>query len=150
MGLFSFIENVGKKVFGQDDDETKKRDQIHEEIKNLNLPAHVSVEVDGNKVKLEGNTDNTETKEKLILAIGNIDGVQTIEENIITGDNSDTENTSKFITVETGDTLWKIAQEAYGDGSQYKIIFEANKPMLKDADSIYPGQQLRIPSLQDA
>jgi nucleoid-associated protein YgaU len=28
---------------------------------------------------------------------------------------------------------------------KYPVIFEANKPMLKDPDLIYPGQVLRIP-----
>jgi nucleoid-associated protein YgaU len=28
---------------------------------------------------------------------------------------------------------------------KYPAIFEANKPMLKDPDKIYPGQVLRIP-----
>ncbi len=54
---------------------------------------------------------------------------------------------SKFYTVERGDTLSKIAKEQYGDGSKYPIIFEANTPMLKSADLIYPGQVLRIPPL---
>jgi len=27
------------------------------------------------------------------------------------------------------------------------VIFEANKPMLKDPDKIYPGQVLRIPKV---
>ena len=58
-----------------------------------------------------------------------------------------TKLTSKFYTVESGDTLSKIAQEQYGDGSKYPIIFEANTPMLKSADLIYPGQVLRIPPL---
>jgi nucleoid-associated protein YgaU len=35
----------------------------------------------------------------------------------------------------------------YGDAMKYPVIFEANKPMLKDADLIYPGQVLRIPEL---
>jgi nucleoid-associated protein YgaU len=30
---------------------------------------------------------------------------------------------------------------------KYPAIFEANKPMLKDPDLIYPGQVLRIPEL---
>lgn len=53
--------------------------------------------------------------------------------------------TSKFYEVKRGDTLSKIAKEFYGDGSKYPAIFEANKPMLKSADLIYPGQMLRIP-----
>ena len=30
---------------------------------------------------------------------------------------------------------------------KYPEIFEANKPMLKDPDKIYPGQVLRIQAL---
>ena len=52
-----------------------------------------------------------------------------------------------FYTVKSGDTLGKIAQELYGSASKYTVIFEANQPMLKDPDKIYPGQSLRIPAL---
>ena len=44
-----------------------------------------------------------------------------------------------------GDTLSKIAKQFYGEPNKYSAIFEANKPMLKDPDEIYPGQMLRIP-----
>ncbi len=53
---------------------------------------------------------------------------------------------SKTYTVKSGDTLSKIAKEFYGDANKYQQIFEANKPMLKDPDKIYPGQMLRIPA----
>jgi len=49
-------------------------------------------------------------------------------------------------TVQSGDTLWKIAKQFYGDGSQYLKIFEANKNILKDPDHIFPGQELVIPA----
>ena len=57
---------------------------------------------------------------------------------------------SVFYTVKSGDTLWKIAEAQYGKGKgdQYNIIFEANTPMLKHPDKIYPGQVLRIPPLK--
>ena len=48
-------------------------------------------------------------------------------------------------TVKKGDTLSAIAKAHYGDGNKYHVIFEANKPMLKDPNKIYPGQVLRIP-----
>ena len=47
--------------------------------------------------------------------------------------------------VKKGETLWKIAQEYYGDGSLYTKIFEANKDVLKDPNLIKVGQRLRIP-----
>ena len=53
----------------------------------------------------------------------------------------------RFYTVVKGDTLSKIAASQYGSASKYPVIFEANKPMLKDPDKIYPGQNLRIPPL---
>jgi nucleoid-associated protein YgaU len=50
-------------------------------------------------------------------------------------------------TVAGGDSLSKIAKKFYGDPGKYTVIFEANKPMLKDANLIYPGQVLRIPTV---
>ena len=52
---------------------------------------------------------------------------------------------TQYHVVKKGDTLWKIAESCYGDGSLYKKIFEANKDILKDPDIIKVGQKLRIP-----
>ncbi|HEU4603411.1 MAG TPA: LysM peptidoglycan-binding domain-containing protein [Steroidobacteraceae bacterium] len=46
-----------------------------------------------------------------------------------------------------GETLSAIAKQYYGNANKYMTIFEANKPMLKDPNKIYPGQLLRIPKL---
>lgn len=53
---------------------------------------------------------------------------------------------SRTYTVESGDSLSAIAKKMYGDAGKYQKIFEANQPMLKDPDKIYPGQVLRIPA----
>ena len=45
-----------------------------------------------------------------------------------------------------GDNLWKISEKTLGSGARYKEVFEANRPMLKDPDKVYPGQVLRIPA----
>lgn len=50
-------------------------------------------------------------------------------------------------TVQSGDTLWKIAQEMYGDGSKYMKIFDANSDLLEHPDRIFPGQELTIPNI---
>jgi nucleoid-associated protein YgaU len=47
--------------------------------------------------------------------------------------------------VKKGETLWKIAEQYYGDGSLYKKIFEANQDILSNPDLIKVGQKLRIP-----
>jgi len=53
---------------------------------------------------------------------------------------------AKMVQVKSGDTLSKIAKEYLGSANRYPEIFEANKPMLKDPDEIFPGQILRIPA----
>ena len=55
---------------------------------------------------------------------------------------------TRFHRVETGDTLSKIAKQYYGEAGKYDQIFEANRPLLKDPDEIYPGQMLRVPPEQ--
>lgn len=49
-------------------------------------------------------------------------------------------------TVQSGDTLSKIAKTHLGDANAYMKIFDANKDKLTDPDKIKPGQVLTIPS----
>jgi nucleoid-associated protein YgaU len=48
-------------------------------------------------------------------------------------------------TVQSGDTLSKIAKQFYGNANDYMKIFNANKDKLSDPDKIRPGQELVIP-----
>lgn len=50
-------------------------------------------------------------------------------------------------TVESGETLGKIAKQYFKDPMKYKAIFEANTDILKNPDLIHPGQELIIPNL---
>ncbi len=147
MGLFSFVKNAGKKLFGGDDDAANAAEAIKAEVAGLGLAGEVDVNVVGDKVVLAGAAPSQEIKEKIILAAGNVEGVAAVEETITA---ASAEPEAVFHTVEGGDNLWKIAQAQYGDGSKYMQIFEANKPMLSDPDKIYPGQVLRIPQGQAA
>jgi nucleoid-associated protein YgaU len=47
--------------------------------------------------------------------------------------------------VESGDTLLAIAQQFYGDATLWQRIFDANKDIITNADSLQVGQKLRIP-----
>lgn len=49
-------------------------------------------------------------------------------------------------TVKSGDCLWNIAKEFYGNGSKYTKIYEANKDKITNPNLIYPGQTLIIPN----
>ncbi|MEU7631543.1 LysM peptidoglycan-binding domain-containing protein [Nocardia sp. NPDC049220] len=46
-------------------------------------------------------------------------------------------------TVESGDTLWAIAERFYGDGNRYQEIADASG--VPNPDAINPGQVLTIP-----
>ena len=48
-------------------------------------------------------------------------------------------------TVVAGDTLSLIAEKIYGDAAKFDVIFEANKDILKNANDIKVGQELKIP-----
>lgn len=139
MGLWSFVKDSGKKLFGGDD--APEVDALKAEIEALGLDASgVDISVEGDTVKLEGAAGNDELKEKLILAVGNVTGVGAVEDATSGGGSEPV-----FHTVEKGDTLWAISEKTLGNGSKYQEIFEANRPMLTHPDKIYPGQMLRIP-----
>jgi nucleoid-associated protein YgaU len=53
--------------------------------------------------------------------------------------------TVKSYTVKAGDTLSVIAEKIYGDAAKFEVIFEANKDILKNANDIKVGQELKIP-----
>ena len=147
MGLWSFLTGSGKKVEA-DADGKPNADALKKEVSDLGLKVDgLDVAVEGDKVKVTGKAPDQATREKVMLALGNVEGVSSVEDDIKT-DAAAPE--SRTHTVQKGDTLSKIAKEAYGDASKYPAIFEANKPMLKDPDKIYPGQLLRIPPLETA
>ena len=49
-------------------------------------------------------------------------------------------------TVVRGDSLWAISgkSDIYGNPYEWPLIYKANRDKIKDADLIYPGQQLSI------
>lgn len=138
MGLWNFVKDAGKSIFGGPAEASDAA--LMEEVKDLGLPTDdVKVEVKDDKVVVTGGENlSAEEKEKVILAVGNVEGVASVE--------ADMAEEPKFHTVEKGDTLWAVAEKAMGNGAKYKEIFEANRPMLSDPDKIYPGQVLRIPT----
>jgi nucleoid-associated protein YgaU len=153
MGLMSFIKEAGRKLGigkaeaaqpeGSPAPETPPPAALEKEVKDLGLNVQdLKLEVEGDKVKVAGTVPDQETKEKLLLALGNVAGVAAVEDDVAA--QSEAAGATMY-TVKKGDTLWAIAKAHYGEGSKYKAIFEANRPMLSDPDKIYPGQTLRIP-----
>jgi nucleoid-associated protein YgaU len=146
MGLWDFVKNAGK-ALGIGDAEAAEApapEALKKEVEDLGLKADgLKVTVEGDTVKVTGKAASQAEKEKVILAVGNVAGVAKVEEAIETPEPA---AEPVFHTVVKGDTLWKISERTLGSGARYKEIFEANRPMLKDPDKIYPGQVLRIPA----
>ncbi|HKO66959.1 MAG TPA: peptidoglycan-binding protein LysM [Burkholderiaceae bacterium] len=162
MSIISFFKDAGEKLFGKkaqaaqsevaasdpaaiDTANREAATAIEKYINSMGLTVTgLTVTYDGAKATATvfGIAKDQATKEKVILAAGNVHGIAAVEDKM-TVDLSQPE--SKFYTVVKGDTLSKIAKEFYGDANAYQKIFEANKPMLTHPDKIYPGQNLRIP-----
>ncbi|MFN4147084.1 MAG: peptidoglycan-binding protein LysM [Runella sp.] len=153
MGLMSFFKGVGEKLFGKETEAAPPAQQAElkasallQHVKSLGLAYNkLTVKVSGHTVILEGEVATQEDAEKIALAVGNVEGVEAVENNMVVETPAPE---AQYHTVEKGDWLSKIAQKYYGDATKYNIIFEANKPMLTHPDKIYPGQVLRIPPLQ--
>ena len=142
MGLFSFLRGKGKALgTAQAAEAPPDKDALEKELDDLGLDrsgVELEVEPHRHRVRIKGHPKDQETREKVILAVGNVAGVAEVEDEA-------TGPEPRFHTVEKGESLWKIAEATLGEGSRYMEIFEANKPMLTDPDKIYPGQVLRIP-----
>lgn len=57
---------------------------------------------------------------------------------------------ASVITVQSGFTLWGIAEANFGDGIRYVQIFEENRDRIRDPDLIFPGQIFALPDLPRA
>jgi nucleoid-associated protein YgaU len=162
MGIFSFIASVGEKLAGAPDDKVAEQTWRQAALKNvpakLGLPVtDFGVALNGEVAVLTGKVPSREVEEKIVLAVGNTAGVGSVDDRLqvvasaapAAGTPSApagaTAPASVFYTVKKGDNLSTIAKEQYGNASKYMVIFEANKPMLKDPDKIFVGQVLRIP-----
>ena len=160
MGLFSFIKDAGAKVFGIGKTTAEeavdaaannaaiakeKAAKLSNAVETLGFKVQdLNVEVNGDNATVWGQADSQATREKVILVLGNTEGIATVDDKMTV---EVPEPEAQFHTVVKGDYLSKIAKKYYGDAMKYPVIFEANKPMLTDPDKIYPGQVLRIPTL---
>ena len=154
MGLLDFLKDTGKDLFGGKEENAAEK--IKEEVERA-LGSNISnlgVRFDSGKVTLQGQAKSQAAKEKATLIAGNVKGVSNVNDDGITVSGATTAGAttaaatkaSSYYTIQSGDTLSKIAKAKYGDASQYNKIFEANREVIGDPDKIYPGQQIRIPA----
>ena len=162
MGLIDFIKGAGSKIFGTDEPEgptpeekaakraaaeEKASSALENVVRQMNIPvSQLDVKFSAGVATISGQAETQEVAEKAILAVGNVNGVAQVDNQI---EVLNQEPEAVYYTVQPGDYLSKIAKAQYGNASKYNVIFEANRPMLEHPDKIYPGQVLRIPPLSD-
>lgn len=145
MGLFDFASKIGKKLFGGDDDPAEKI-QAHIEKANPGM-TDLKIEVNDGVATIKGDAESPAALEKAILMAGNAMGIEEVQaaDATVAGQQAQFGGDDEFYVIEKGDSLWKIAANAYGNGAKYKAIFEANREVIEDPDKIFPGQKIRIP-----
>ncbi|MBV4487740.1 peptidoglycan-binding protein LysM [Pseudomonas sp. SWRI153] len=148
MSLFSFLKDAGEKILDAltpdkaEANSAALTKHVQEALTGIDT-SKIQVKVEGEKVIATGEASSQEEKEKILLALGNVAGVSEVDDQIaVTGP---VVVAAEFVEVKAGDTLSAISLRVYGNANQYQKIFDANKPMLKDVNKIYPGQKLRIP-----
>ncbi len=166
MGMLSFIKEAGEKLFGIGQAKAAEQavkaaptpenvaamsaaaaEAIRGYIKANGIDASglgIAFDAPSGVVTVDGVVPDQATKEKIVLCCGNVAGVASVSDMTVV---STPAPEAQWHTVVSGDNLSKIAKKFYGDANKYPVIFEANKPMLKHPDKIYPGQMLRIPPL---
>ena len=141
MGLLSFAKNIGKKIFGSEEEAPEKLKK-HIEEDNPGI-SNLQVDVKDGVATIKGETDDPSALEKVILMAGNALGIGEVRADEVKAPAQTIE--VEYYEIKKGDSLWKIAKNVYGDGNKYPKIFEANKEVIKDPDLIFPGQMIRIP-----
>ena len=139
-GLFDFVKNIGKKIFGEGDPDpaAKIKEMIEKDNPGI---KDLGVKFKDGLVSLTG-TGPAEALQKAILMAGNVMGVGEVKAEEAAAKLDDG---TQYYIIKSGDTLSAIAKQFYGDANKYPKIFEANREVIKDANLIFPGQKIRIP-----
>ena len=163
--LMDFAKHIGRKVF---DTDAEAADEVLRYLQSDNPGVDtLRVAYDDGVVTLTGRAADVAAKEKIVLMAGNVEGVERVDADGVSvievvpqqagsSESEDSpaaalppaaEEATQFYVIQSGDTLYKIASDFYGNGMKYPALFEANREVIQDPDKIYPGQKIRIPPL---
>ena len=141
MSVIGFVRSAGARLFGLGKPEP---DALKDQVEAMGMDnKELDISFDDGKVSVNGSVADQAERERLLLVLGNVEGVESVDDHISVRSSGDPVST--FHTVVRGDTLGAIALKVYGKANLYPKIYEANRPMLENPDKIYPGQVLRIP-----
>jgi len=163
MGMFDFLKK----------NKTSKTDTVTPPsvvLRNAGIdPSTLTFKFTGTGVTIGGFAASDAERKRIVELVGAIPQLQSVDDQMQIGPAAASASTAAAVgdsaavdevshsdqgsassagsthTVVSGDTLWKIAEQHYGKGSDYMKIFEANRDQLDDPDRIRVGQVLQIP-----
>jgi nucleoid-associated protein YgaU len=168
MGIFDSIKNALSKTESGPDVTTSPSQMLRDAGID---PSGLKFGFGNQSITVSGEIADENERQQILDVLSGAEGINTVQDNMVLAapaeaapnpevepapevsppveaesPDTDSENQEeRSYTVESGDTLWKIAEQMYGNGSQYMKIFEANTDQLENPDRIFPGQKLRIP-----
>ena len=167
MGIFDSIKNAFGTKADSETDTTTSPSQL---LKNAGLDASgLQFGFGTGSITVSGEIAHENDRQKILDILATAPGINTVQDNMavaaavadaVSDEPEIAEQEVQSVpegepsetityTVQPGDTLWKISEHHYGDGSQYMKIFEANSELLDSPDQIFPGQELKIPKAGD-
>lgn len=169
MGIFDSIKNaLGSKQ--PEKDVTVGPSQL---LREAGIdPSGLKFGFGAGSIAVSGEISEEADRQKILDTLSSIKDIATVEDNMVVAVQpepvveapvaaadtpaaepvevvAEAEAEKRTYTVKSGDSLWKISEAMYGEGSKYMKIFEANSDLLENPDRIFPGQELVIPDLDD-
>ncbi len=155
--------------------EKKIKEAVEEALSEASI-SDLEVTVEGTVVTLHGSVESKQDKKDVIALASEVDGVSKIVTGITIDEEEEEEEEEedededyeddeeeeeeeeededgekkkkkgKTYKVQSGDSMWAIAQEYLGDGNRWMEIYKLNKELIgKQPDAIHPGYVLKIP-----
>lgn len=88
MGVFSFLSSAGSKLFGgkKPSEIPNLQAVIRDHVKKIGLPdKHIHYWLEEEIMVVSGWVSDKPTKEKVIIAVGNVEGVDKVEDRLVVG-----------------------------------------------------------------
>lgn len=162
MGIFDSIKNA----FGKGEPEADTTVSPSKLLRDAGLdPSGLKFSFATGSITVSGEIADESQRRRILDVLSGIESIKTVNDEMVVPEPAavptpapeppvavmesakEDGNGERTYTVVSGDTLWKIAERMYGNGSHYMKIFEANSGLLEHPDRIFPGQKLVIPEL---
>lgn len=104
----------------------------------------VTAQRDGSRITLAGSVASPEQRDAIAAAVGALPGVTEVDSSAVSLAVPST------YTVVSGDTLWSIAVQFYGDAAAMQAILDVNPDTLTNPEAIGVGMVLNMPPAPQA